>query len=416
MSTVIADQWTSASGVAHINGTRPRFAVTFTGNGNPITKVSFKLKLYTAGTAANVQAEIYSVASNLPATLLATSTPILSSMIPSGTLTWMEFVFDGTFTPVNGTKYYAAIARPTGNPIIELNTGSASGYTLARMEVSNWVLHDDVTNFIVYTSGSGGGGCSCDWNNVPFIHLKGNMVLDAATSPPDPNQVIEIYNTPYEFKAFDSGQEGSIVAYLRSTLWAQIGHDWNDPKSAALKFTSLAYTTLPNPPQDDPNQKFSVYLSLVNFGATSPNAGIACSRHFVVRKDLVLNGMLNCVEGAIVLHAGKYRRWGGTLIDQPTTRPTIFSGGDFPWQSGFNVVEFRRFDTRDFIPIRCKGLLDSNDNLGANGQVLTNTNSGLLWQNAVNVTSRIEKGQVQTNNNGDDIIVNFSPTFTNQPI
>ena len=112
-------------------------------------------------------------------------------------------------------------------------------------------------------------------------------------------------------------------------------------------------------------------------------------------------------RGAIVLHAGPYRKWSN--VEQ---NPTIYTS-----ETNHHVVDFLKFgSTTEFVPIRCGGLLDSNGNSGANGQVLTNTTSGLLWQNAVNVTSRIEKGQVQTNNNGDGIIVNFSIAFTNQPI
>jgi hypothetical protein len=231
------------------------------------------------------------------------------------------------------------------------------------------------------------------------MHLKGKMYLDAATSSSNSQQFIEIRSNPYQFKNYYT----DIVPFMRQ--YDILNLDYDNPKSAMLTFKS-------NLLQEN-GKPMSVSLFQVDFNIAGhgPNTGIACTRHFVVRKDLFINGMLNSIEGAVVLHAGKYRQWDG----QPS-QPTIFSGGE-TWQTGdFNTIEFRRMDTNKLIPIHCSGLRDSNGNLGANGQVLTNTNTGLLWQNAVNVMQRIEKGQVQTNNNGDDVIVNFSPAYANQPI
>jgi hypothetical protein len=85
--------------------------------------------------------------------------------------------------------------------------------------------------------------------------------------------------------------------------------NFDEPQSAAIKFKSKT------------DGQYTASLFQVNSGDT--NTGIACSHHFVVRKDFLLNGMINCLEGAIILHAGKYRKWGGTQPDQPT-QPTIF--------------------------------------------------------------------------------------------
>ncbi|MDR0460307.1 MAG: hypothetical protein LBH62_02555 [Nitrososphaerota archaeon] len=424
ISTWITALWNNSTTSSSWTG----FGQQFQGNGGAVTEAQwYGYKNIAAGggtLVCKIYASLSAVQSGTP---LATSNEINYNNLPASAA-WFSFTFPTSFQTTSGQKYFIVITpgATLGTDYVHIYFSGAQrlGFEVIGREYGSWrVVHNSASgNSFMFkvlgtSSGGGSGGCDCDWNDVPFIHLKGDLVLDPAAPTATKPNVLEILNgNPYEFKDWDSKMTGSIVAYLRSNLWTQIGHDWSEPKSAALKFTSLVYTTAPEATNEDPNQKFSVYLSLVNFGVRGPNAGIACSRHFIVRKDFILNGMIDCAEGAIVLHAGKYRLWGGTQANQPT-KPTIFSGGNY-YQDNFDtdIIEFRRFGDFAFIPIRCSGLRDSNDNLGANGQVLTNTNSGLLWQNAVNVTSRIEKGQVQTNSNGDDIIVNFSPAFTNQPI
>ncbi|MDR0460159.1 MAG: hypothetical protein LBH62_01785 [Nitrososphaerota archaeon] len=61
------------------------------------------------------------------------------------------------------------------------------------------------------SSGGGSGGCDCDWNDVPFINLKGNMYLDAATVPIDTKkQFIEVLSVPHKFTNW-----ASITGFLR---------------------------------------------------------------------------------------------------------------------------------------------------------------------------------------------------------
>ncbi|MCL2135611.1 MAG: hypothetical protein FWH37_08755, partial [Candidatus Bathyarchaeota archaeon] len=330
MSLITTDQWTTASGTAHINSTRPRFAVTFTGNGNPLQKVSFKLRLYTAGTPANVQAEIYSISgSNLPATLLATSTPISSSTIPNGALTWIDFVFDGTFTPVNGTKYFVAIARPSGDPVIELNVGNANGYILVRMEGSNWMYHDVgvdlATNFIVYTSSggnSGGGGCNCDWN--------GNEIDQPITVR---SAYLKLYN--YQSDANSQPDQGLWSWSVRDWLYGgdKIGGVATQYPPGADVLKNIGIRLFNNKPSTPEGSWWNNLHNIVILSNSDPeekgSPALGVTKHFFVRGDFIVRGPLNSHEGIITLHGNGVNRIGST--NYPATPGDFKTGWNIGW-------------------------------------------------------------------------------------
>ncbi|MCL2135615.1 MAG: hypothetical protein FWH37_08775 [Candidatus Bathyarchaeota archaeon] len=259
-----------------------------------------------------------------------------------------------------------------------------------------------------------GGAAAPDWYNVPFIHLKGNMYLDAvATAPSDPMQFIEILSKPWEFTDWDD----DIIPFMRQYHGSSL--DFDNPKSAAIKFKS---TTL-----DGQNVILTASLFQVNFNmpqGTGPNPGIVCSHHFVIRKDLFINGMINCIEGAIVLHAGPYRQWNN--IQQ---NPTIYTS-----ETDHHEIDFLKFgSTTDFVPIRvgkvytgeleklsgksgikiASALLDDNGNPGNSGEVLTSTGAGSapIWHPVGGGSGGVQKGSVTTDGNGDATVGFSAGTF-----
>ncbi|MCL2135480.1 MAG: InlB B-repeat-containing protein [Candidatus Bathyarchaeota archaeon] len=233
---------------------------------------------------------------------------------------------------------------------------------------STFQITSNVTLFAIWQQSVGG---FCDWNNVPFIHLKGDMILNASTSPTDPKQFIEIRSKPYDFINWNT-----IIQFMRTPD----SGDWifDEPESAALKFKS-------NIPGKF-GEALTVSLFQVNFDWTSANSGIACTRHFVIRKDLFLNGMLQSIEGAIVLHAGKYRQWEDPITHKKVSQyPTIHTGGMDG--NDYNQIHFRNMTTGAYVPIRPGFIIDKNGNTGAPGQVLKRDSNdteygGLIWSNS----------------------------------
>jgi|GEM_PF-6789034 len=232
-------------------------------------------------------------------------------------------------------------------------------------------------------AGSIGGGGAVDWDNVPYINLKGHLHMVEANSTTDPKQKIEIRNLPYHIfpNRWGTNQVGDMVMFLRSFEAVQNGrHDYSYPNSSHIAFVSQ------NNYVNDTGQNqlgTTTFLSQVDF--QSGGTGIACSHHLLVRKDFVLNGMINCLEGAIVLHGGMYRQWLGA-----PQQPTIYSGGMQPL---FNTVSFKNFMTDAYIPIRPGGIIDRNGSEGTARQVLTKDPAGgLVWGTADNASSNMKSG------------------------
>jgi hypothetical protein len=221
-------------------------------------------------------------------------------------------------------------------------------------------------------------------------------------------QFIEILSDPHTFTDF----EKDIIPFMRqySSNW-----DYDNPKSAAIKFKSTIL--------NGQNVTLTASLFQVNFdivGGTGPNPGIVCSHHFVIRKDLLLNGMIDCFEGAIVLHAGPYRQWLGSHQN-----PTIYTKED-----NYHMVDFKKFWPDEFIPIRVGGiytgwleklpgtsgiqlksaLLDGNGNSGNSGEVLTSTGGGApIWH--ASGSGGMQKGTTtQTTNASTGLLTVTFPT------
>lgn len=95
---------------------------TFTGNGTPLVKATALFSRLSSSGTGNFVAKIYAITGTagtnaLPTgAALATSTNTYnsSSLVP-GTPTTVEFNFDGSFTPVNGTKYAFDISITGGS-------------------------------------------------------------------------------------------------------------------------------------------------------------------------------------------------------------------------------------------------------------------------------------------------------------
>ncbi|MCL1971301.1 MAG: hypothetical protein FWF66_07615 [Candidatus Bathyarchaeota archaeon] len=292
----------------------------------------------------------------------------------------------------------------------ELKTDYIKSLTNVDMTIKPWSGKKIKLDGDVQITGTlVGGSATPDWYNVPFIHLKGNMYLDAVTTAAsDPMQFIEIISKPHRFTQFET----DIVPFMRqySSNW-----DYDNPKSAAIKFKSAIL--------NGQNVTLTASLFQVNFdivGGTGPNPGIVCSHHFVIRKDLLLNGMIDCIEGAIVLHAGPYRQWLGSHQN-----PTIYTKED-----NYHMVDFKKFWPDEFIPIRAGGiytgwleklpgtsgiqlkstLLDGNDNSGNSGEVLTSTGGGApIWH--ASGSGGMQKGTTtQTTNASTGLLTVTFPT------
>jgi hypothetical protein len=370
---------------------------------------------------ATFEARIYAASGSLPylptGSPLAISAPVtwneILAMTNSGNLE-IPFTFDGTFQVQQGTNYFVCVVATSGalnttNYMWTYYSNVETALNSVRFRNNVWANNNNVDLYfsVIGSTNSGGGGCACDWNNVPFIHLKGNMYLNAvATAPSDTMQFIEIRSNP-----FDLVNWLTIIQFMRQ----EAGGPWNfnTPNSAALKFAS-------NIPGLG-GQALTVSLFQVNFDTdiTQPNTGIACSHHFVVRKDLFINGMLNSIEGAIVLHAGQYRQWLGSYQN-----PTIYSSED-----GYHTVDFREFlSPSPFIPIRAKGLyaewleklpntsgiqlkstlLDGTGSSGTSGQVLTSTGGAApTWQTPSGGAGGVQKGTDTTNATTGQITVSL---------
>jgi hypothetical protein len=133
--------------------------------------------------------------------------------------------------------------------------------------------------------------------------------------------------------------------------------------------------------------------------------------------------MIDCIEGAIVLHAGPYRQWLGSHQN-----PTIYTK-----ENNYHTVDFKKFYPDDFIPIRAgevhtgelkklpstsgiklaSTLLDSNGNPGNSGEVLTSTGAGSapIWHPVGGGSGGVQKGSVSTNSNGDATVGFSAGTF-----
>jgi len=246
---------------------------------------------------ASFEARIYAASGgspNLPTgSPLAVSAPVtweeIRAMSNAGNLE-IPFTFDGTFQVQQGTNYYVCVAAISG----PLNTTnymwtyySAVNTALNSVRFRNNVWANNSSNnlyFSVIGSTSSGGGSTPDWNNVPHIHLKGDMYLD------NPTQFIKIDSHPTNLNNWNA-----VLSLLRTLNFT--------PPSSHIEFASL----------DSPNYATSLFQ--VNLAINDVNTSICCTHHFMVRKDLHVNGMLSSLEGEVVLHSGKYnnsqmRTWG----------------------------------------------------------------------------------------------------------
>jgi hypothetical protein len=115
----LADSYaeTNAEGTSPIgqSASTTRIAQSFKGNGRPLTRASFYIRRVLAP-AGNLTAVLYAHdggtygTTGLPTgTALATSTTAITSSTVSTTAAWVDFDFDGTFTPTDGTPYFIAI-------------------------------------------------------------------------------------------------------------------------------------------------------------------------------------------------------------------------------------------------------------------------------------------------------------------
>jgi hypothetical protein len=373
---------------------------SFTGNNMYVREATMHIERNSTPTSVAYVLQILDSSNNVLATSRPYSIQNLIDEFGSAQRGEPRFVFDGTFKVNSGTTYKLAITRFSGS--------GSNIYVHQSTTVSTYYC-------IIWGSTIESGGYTPDWNNVPFIQLKGNMTLNASSPTTDPKQFIEIRSNPHVFTQFET----DIVPFMRQydSTW-----DYDNPKSTAIKFKSN--TSIAGHP-------LIASLFQVNFnitGGTGPNPGIVCSHHFVIRKDLLLNGMIDCIEGAIVLHAGPYRQWLGSYQN-----PTIYTKED-----NHHMVDFKKFWPDEFVPIRVAGvytewletlpgksgirlkstLLDGNGNSGVSGQVLTSQggSSAPIWQTpGGGGASNVKSGQVTTDANGNATINFSSPAFGSEP-
>ncbi|MDR2707140.1 MAG: hypothetical protein LBB87_00110 [Nitrososphaerota archaeon] len=310
----------------------------------------------------------------------------------------------------------------------ELKTDYIKSLTNVDMTIKPWTGKKIKLDGDVQITGTlTGGAATPDWYNVPFIHLKGNMYLDAvATTPSDPKQFIEILSNPFDFTNWDE-----ILDFMRQYDSGSLTFD--TPDSAAIKFKSNIPGLL--------GHALTVSLFQVNMDTSNDpkDAGTAvcCSHSFLVRKDLFVNGKLTSIEGEVILHSGTYnnqhmREWGTDRrnpqnLSQPykSYRPIIQAANwtDADAQAidfiGPLKLQVGNVYAHEYVPIYTGGvytswlqklpgtsgigimstLLDVTGSSGNSGDVLTSTGDGAPTWQAVSGggTGGVQKGTATTN-------------------
>lgn len=159
--------------------------------------------------------------------------------------------------------------------------------------------------------GGAGGGAGVDWDDVPYIRVKGISYFE------------DMAHHEHEFPQLDY-DAGEVYTWMYST-------DFND----FTDFAEGSNVRFKDTTEGAGAYACDIYGVLLMDGETPVAPAVAISHHLLVRKDFFIRGMVSTYEGCLALQGGSdYRGWGpdGPII-------WLSRGGDL---GSYNTLQIAR--------------------------------------------------------------------------